>query len=69
MFHDLSKHIEIQYHFLRDRVQKGAISLDYVPTNLQIYGILKKTLAKGKFEIMREMLGLVENTFLIKREC
>jgi hypothetical protein len=28
-----------------------------------------KPLAKGKFKILREKLGLVENTFLAKREC
>jgi hypothetical protein len=30
---------------------------------------LNKPLAKGKFEIFRERLGLVESTFLAKREC
>jgi hypothetical protein len=28
-----------------------------------------KSLAKGKFEILREKLVLVENTFLTKRVC
>jgi hypothetical protein len=27
MFHDRSEHIEIRYHFVRDRVQKGAMKL------------------------------------------
>lgn len=31
--------------------------------------ILTKTLGKVKFEMLRERLGLVENTFLAKREC
>jgi hypothetical protein len=69
VFHDRSKHIDIQYHFLRDRVQKGAMVLEYVPSNLQGGDILTKPLAKGKFEMLRERLGLVENTFLAKREC
>jgi hypothetical protein len=30
---------------------------------------LTKPLAKWKFEILRERIGLVENTFLIEREC
>jgi hypothetical protein len=33
MFHDRSKHIEIRYHFIKDRVQKGAVQLQYIPTN------------------------------------
>jgi len=28
-----------------------------------------KPLTKGKFKILRENLGLVENSFLAKREC
>jgi hypothetical protein len=31
VFHDRSKHIEIRYHFIRDRVQKGAVKLQYIP--------------------------------------
>jgi hypothetical protein len=30
--------------------------------------ILTKSLAKGKFEMLRAKLGLLENTFLTKRE-
>jgi len=32
LFHDKSKHIEIRYHFIRDRVQKGAVKLQYIST-------------------------------------
>jgi hypothetical protein len=69
VFHDHSKHIDIRYHFLRDRVQKGAIALEYIQTDQQVADILTKPLAKGKFKMFRERLGLVENTFLGKREC
>jgi hypothetical protein len=68
MFHDRSKHIDIQYHFLRNSVQKGAVVLKYVPSNSQVVDILAKPLAKGEFEMLRETLGLVKNTFLTKRE-
>jgi hypothetical protein len=30
---------------------------------------LTKPLAKGKFEMFRERLGVVETTFLARREC
>jgi hypothetical protein len=69
VFHDRSKHIEIRYHFIRDRVQKGAVKLQYIPTDQQVADILTKPLAKGKFEAFRDKLGLVQNSFLAKREC
>jgi hypothetical protein len=69
MFHDRSKHIEIMYHFIQDKIQKGAVKLQYVPTDQQVADILTKPLAKGKFEAFRDKLGLVQNSFLTKREC
>jgi hypothetical protein len=32
VFQDRSKHIDIRYHFIGDRVQKGAMKLLYIPT-------------------------------------
>jgi hypothetical protein len=69
VFHDRSKHIEIRYHFIRDRVLKGAVKLQYIPTDEQLADILTKPLVKGKFVFFRDKLGVVENTFLAKREC
>lgn len=68
-FHDHSKHIDSWYNFIRETVQKGAVILEYVPSYLQVGSNLTKPLAKGKFEMWRERLGLVENTFLAKRKC
>jgi hypothetical protein len=40
------------YHFIRDKVQKEAVVLKYVPSDSQIVDMLTKPLAKGKFEIV-----------------
>ena len=69
MFHDRSKHMEMRYHYLRDMVQRIAISLRYVPTNEQTADVLTKPLSKTKFEYFRDKLGVVENAPLTKREC
>jgi hypothetical protein len=69
VFHDRSKHIEIRYHFIRDRIQKGAVKLQYISTDEQVADILTKPLVKGKFVFFRDKLGVVQNTFLAKREC
>ena len=36
VFHDKSKHIEIQYFYIWDMVQKGAIKLHHVSTDEQV---------------------------------
>jgi hypothetical protein len=69
VFHDRSKHIEIRYHFIRDKIQKGAVKLQYIATYQQLVDILIKPLVKGKFESLRDRLGLVLNFFLTKRDC
>eukprot|EP01018_Ginkgo_biloba_P008425 Gb_40419 [translate_table: standard] len=69
VFHDRSKHIEIRYHFIRDCVQRGAVELQYISTDEQVANILTKALVKGKFIFFRDKLGVVKNTFLVKREC
>ena len=45
VFHDKSKHIEIQYFYIRDMVQKGAIKLQYVSTDEQVVDVLTKPLS------------------------
>jgi hypothetical protein len=50
VFHDKSKHIEIQYHYIRDMVQRGAIKLQYVGTYEKVADVLTKPLSRVKFE-------------------
>ena len=63
MFHDKSKHIEIEYQDIRDMVQRGAVKLKYVVTNEQIVDVLTKPLSKVKFEYFRDKFGVVRNDF------
>jgi hypothetical protein len=48
VFHDRSKHIEIKHYFLRDKVQRGEVVLQYISTDKQIADILVKPLSKMK---------------------
>ena len=59
VFHDKSNHIEIQYFYIRDMVQKGAIKLQYVSTDEQVVDVLIKPLSQTKFEYFRDKLGVV----------
>ena len=68
VFHDKSKHIEMQYHYIRDMVQKGAVELQYVPTDDQTADVLTKSLLRVKFEYFCGRLGVEENVSLLERE-
>ena len=52
------KHIDIQYFFLRDLIQKTIIQLQYQPTEEQVADIMMKGLSAPRFRKLRDMLGL-----------
>eukprot|EP00253_Pinus_taeda_P032320 PITA_32320 len=50
LFHDISKHIDIRYHHIRDCVQQRIMLLSYIPTEDRDADILTKALTRSKFE-------------------
>ena len=56
--HDRSKHKEIQFHFLRDQVNRAKLELVYCKTEEQATDILTKPLKKERFEKLRNMLRM-----------
>ena len=49
-FHDRTKHIEIRHRFLRHKVERGDIALDYVTTTDQLADVLAKGVTQEKHE-------------------
>jgi len=43
--------------------------LDYIPMEEKDANILKKALPRCKFEFHRDRIGVVDNPFLVEREC
>ena len=50
MFHACTKHIEVHYHFVREKVLKQEIVLKKVGTNDQVANVFIKSLSRAKFE-------------------
>jgi hypothetical protein len=59
--HSRTKHIDIQYHFLRDHQQKGNIKNAYVNTNNQLAGIFTKPLDEKTFSKLRNDLNILDS--------
>lgn len=49
IFHSRTKHIDIQYHYIRDKLGAKQIELFYIPTNQIITDGLTKSLTHVKF--------------------
>ena len=46
IMHSRTKHIAIRYHFLKEKVAKGEVKLEFVPTSEQVVDIFTKPLPK-----------------------
>ena len=53
VLHKRSKHIDIRYHFVRERVASGEIELKYIPTAQQLADLLTKALSRERVEMLR----------------
>lgn len=59
-FHNRTKHIDVQYHFVRDKYEAGDIVPVYVNTREQQADIFTKPLPKRRFQELCKKLGIVE---------
>ena len=57
-FHSRTKHIDIQWHFVRDQVETGSVKFEWVPTNEMAADGLTKALTNEKFAQFIHQLGL-----------
>ena len=57
IFHQRSKHIDIQYHFLRDQVGKNMIKLEYCISENQFADIFTKPFEDQCFHQVKRYVG------------
>ena len=57
--HDLSKHIDVKFHFVRDCMEKKQVEIDHVGTQDQLADALTKALGRVRFIEMRQRLGMI----------
>nr|GEV70489.1 retrovirus-related Pol polyprotein from transposon TNT 1-94 [Tanacetum cinerariifolium] len=56
------KHIDIEYHFIKEQVEDGVAELYIVRTKYQLADILTKELARERFEFLLSRLGMQSMT-------
>ncbi|RVW74766.1 Retrovirus-related Pol polyprotein from transposon TNT 1-94 [Vitis vinifera] len=57
--HDRTKHVEIDRHFIKEKIEEGVFKVSYTPKNCQTADILTKALARVNFEDLTEKLGMI----------
>ena len=59
MQNSCTKHIEVCHHFNRDHIDKGYVTLEFVPMDDQLAGIFTKPLSDDRFNFIRHELGMI----------
>ena len=57
-----SKHIDIRYHFIRERIRRKEIEIEYLKTEDMVADILTKALAQSKIKKLTEAMVLLCQT-------
>lgn len=57
-YHRRTKHIDVIYHYVREKYESKEISLQFVPTHDQLADIFTKPLPRDNFQTIRELMGL-----------
>ncbi|XP_033144322.1 uncharacterized protein LOC103859022 isoform X1 [Brassica rapa] len=62
VFHSRMKHIALDYHFVRNQVQRGALAVAHVNTRDQLADALTKPLSRARYLELRNKLGVCSPT-------
>ncbi|GJW43739.1 hypothetical protein Tco_0072538 [Tanacetum coccineum] len=60
--HSRSKHIDIEYHFIKEQVENSVVELYFVRTKYQLVDIFTKALARERFKFLLSRLRMQSMT-------
>jgi hypothetical protein len=60
VYHARTKHIEVHYHFIREKFLAKKINIIHVSTEDQVVDIFTKVLGTDKLKKFRQMFGVLE---------
>nr|GEX99403.1 hypothetical protein [Tanacetum cinerariifolium] len=56
--HSRTKHIDVRYHFIKEKVEKGIVELFFVRTEYQLPDMFTKALSEDRFNYLVRRLGM-----------
>nr|GEX21896.1 retrovirus-related Pol polyprotein from transposon TNT 1-94 [Tanacetum cinerariifolium] len=55
--HSRTKHIDVRYHFIKEKVEKGIVELFFIRTEYQLADLFTKALPEERFKYLVRRLG------------
>ena len=68
VLHARTKHIEIDYHFVRERVLDKSLAVDFTPSCDQLADIMTKPLPSTRFLVLRSKLTVVPHPIRLRED-
>lgn len=66
VYHAKTKHIELDIHFIREKIAAKQISISFVPSEDQTADVLTKALTYGQFPYLRSKLNVLPRPFSLR---
>ncbi|HVX00074.1 MAG TPA: Ty1/Copia family ribonuclease HI [Candidatus Babeliaceae bacterium] len=57
-YHQRTKHIDIQHHFVREKVDSGEVVFKYIATEFMVADVFTKALSRNKHLAMIKLMGI-----------
>ena len=58
VLHDGTKHVEVDKHFIKEKLESGLICMPYIPTTEQVANVLTKGIPSKQFDRLIDKLAM-----------
>ena len=66
VFHSRMKHLALDFHFVREKVQLGSLQVTHVSGDDQLADVLTKPLLKPRFQLLNSKIGLASRSSILR---